>query len=673
MHSVIVEQIPVLDAAQDGAFAARGVRNGVQNLLRALTNDAVKRGEVEQGLALIDLYIAMIRDGSAAAYAADPKRKEIAKAAGLDVFLDRPASGQLAVRADEALAFHREFVESARAAVEAHELKITTNFEFDGRRYDLDAFLYIQQVALSRWVADLEESARFSTPIKGGTDVSVAPFTRWRPSFNAGSDEKLTSLLDSSMALQGQLFDLAKQIEAAPNEQKLSLYERARTRVISRSQTALQSLIDHATPKQLALAAEENKRIAELDVAGARLEKSLDDLRKTVTDQVEASKNEMISVESSAKRVSLLAIGIGLIVAIVLGLWVGRSISNRLGAITSVMQRLASGDLDTDVPANRTNDEISAMADAVIIFKNNALELRRSETEHKELEARVHHEKQVERNELASSFEASIGSATSDVRDSAKAILEAARDMANRQGDGSSGAIVVAEAADETNLRLTTVGSAVEELSASIGEIAQQAALSSQTARDGVDDVAQAGEQIKRLEQASREIEQVVGLINRIAAQTSLLALNATIEAARAGEAGRGFAVVANEVKQLSNQTTSATEGIARQVAAIQTEAGQTAAAVSRIRTSIGTIADNASGIAAAVEQQRATTDEINRTLVDLTRNMGDVSARIVGIGGNAIHSCAGAIEVLWIAENLEKTSGSLTDDTLNFLTEVRA
>ena len=81
---------------------------------------------------------------------------------------------------------------------------------------------------------------------------------------------------------------------------------------------------------------------------------------------------------------------------------------------------------------------------------------------------------------------------------------------------------------------------------------------------------------------AADEIGDVVELIQDIAEQTNLLALNATIEAARAGEAGRGFAVVAAEVKQLANQTASATEGIRSRVTGIQSSKVEAANAMAQ-------------------------------------------------------------------------------------------
>jgi PAS domain S-box-containing protein len=92
---------------------------------------------------------------------------------------------------------------------------------------------------------------------------------------------------------------------------------------------------------------------------------------------------------------------------------------------------------------------------------------------------------------------------------------------------------------------------------------------------------------IQKLDSSSTEIGKVVQLIATIAKQTNLLALNATIEAARAGEAGRGFAVVASEVKDLANETASATSEIGAQVGGIRSD---TQSAVSAIEEMQGII-----------------------------------------------------------------------------------
>ena len=105
------------------------------------------------------------------------------------------------------------------------------------------------------------------------------------------------------------------------------------------------------------------------------------------------------------------------------------------------------------------------------------------------------------------------------------------------------------------------------------------------------------------LSAASREIGEVVTVINQVAKQTKLLALNATIEAARAGEAGKGFAVVAAEVKDLASQTADSTGQIEARTDQIRRAADEAAAAISGILKAVQTMAEAMDQIAGAIAQ----------------------------------------------------------------------
>src|SRR4051812_39590487 len=111
---------------------------------------------------------------------------------------------------------------------------------------------------------------------------------------------------------------------------------------------------------------------------------------------------------------------------------------------------------------------------------------------------------------------------------------------------------------------------------------------------------------IQRLEAKGTEIGKVVQLIATIAKQTNLLALNATIEAARAGEAGRGFAVVASEVKDLANETATATSDIGTQVGGIRADTQNAVQAIEEMQGLIEELDRCQKTISGILVEQRA-------------------------------------------------------------------
>ena len=111
---------------------------------------------------------------------------------------------------------------------------------------------------------------------------------------------------------------------------------------------------------------------------------------------------------------------------------------------------------------------------------------------------------------------------------------------------------------------------------------------------------------IQRLDASSTEIGKVVQLIATIAKQTNLLALNATIEAARAGEAGRGFAVVASEVKDLANETATATNEIGGQVGGIRADTQNAVSAIEEMQALIEELDRCQKVISGIVAEQQA-------------------------------------------------------------------
>ncbi|MGA4555695.1 methyl-accepting chemotaxis protein [Methylorubrum aminovorans] len=189
-------------------------------------------------------------------------------------------------------------------------------------------------------------------------------------------------------------------------------------------------------------------------------------------------------------------------------------------------------------------------------------------------------------------------------------------------------------ASGQTLMNVQTVALAAEELSASIGEIAQSLARSRGEVDAIHDQTIVADQSTAKLKDAAASMNGVVQLIQGVGQQINLLALNATIEAARAGEAGRGFAVVAGEVKNLSNQVTQATSRIAQDIHGMQGIAEEVVAALFSIVQALESVRETVTGVASAVQEQSAVTQEISSSMQTAAQGVSEINTSLQALTG---------------------------------------
>jgi methyl-accepting chemotaxis protein len=183
--------------------------------------------------------------------------------------------------------------------------------------------------------------------------------------------------------------------------------------------------------------------------------------------------------------------------------------------------------------------------------------------------------------------------------------LSEGRESALRNTAFLLGQVLERFAADD---RLQNAG---RELVTSIEEVERNVLAATSVATEGQRLAQDANAAVSALGVSSAEIEKVVKVIQGIAAQTNLLALNATIEAARAGESGRGFAVVAGEVKDLANETATATTEVDAKVRAIQDQVETVMRSLQEIGSAVERINETQNVIGGVLTEQVAVTKAI--------------------------------------------------------------
>ncbi|SCX43514.1 methyl-accepting chemotaxis protein [Klenkia marina] len=364
----------------------------------------------------------------------------------------------------------------------------------------------------------------------------------------------------------------------------------------------------------------------------------MDDLVAAVDTRVADLAAERADVAATTRLTSLLAAAAALLVTVLIGGAIARSITRGVREVRDGLQRIADKDLSVRVPV-RGADEAGQMAQAL--------------------------------NGVAGV----LGVVLAGARDAAEAVATSSRQLESSAGAMADSARatsaqtdLVSGAASEVSRSVATVAAGAEEMSASIREIAQNANEAARVAAGAVSEAEATNATITKLGLSSKEIGDVVKVITSIAEQTNLLALNATIEAARAGEAGKGFAVVANEVKELAQETARATEDIARRVEAIQNDTGQAVTAIGRIGEVIGQINDFQLTIASAVEEQTATTNEMSRNIAEAAGGSEEIAANVSSVSSasaQTTHTLAGTREevgkLALMAADLRSTVGQFT------------
>ena len=343
-----------------------------------------------------------------------------------------------------------------------------------------------------------------------------------------------------------------------------------------------------------------------------------------------------------------------------------RQLGKDPGELNAIARRVVDGDYNID-DGGKKMGVYGAIVEMVNALKRNIENSQRESENAREQSARAQEamsQAEAASKEAQSKTEAMLAAA--DKLEAVGNVVSSASTQLSAQIEQSD------RGAAESAQRLSEAATAMNEMNATVQEVAKNAGSASAASAEtrekaeagaqvvekavhSIDQVHQMSlvlkEDMVQLNEHAQDITRIMGVISDIADQTNLLALNAAIEAARAGDAGRGFAVVADEVRKLAEKTMASTQDVGNAIKSIQestaksmtgvdnaveriSEANELASrsgqALGEIVATVEATADQVNAIATASEEQSAASEEINQSIVqvnDMSRQTAEAMA----------------------------------------------
>lgn len=422
--------------------------------------------------------------------------------------------------------------------------------------------------------------------------------------------------------------------------------------------------------------------IANDDVATFKARLAMDDAfnqHGLAIEQSIALAQELIAKEEKAAQFTvnsgitflIIAVLLAAGVAVLLTRIISSSIEQQIFSISSIMKRVADGELRIELPQElKTKEELGTLAGNIELTLS---QLRRYTSYINEiseiLDQMAKGRMKIEFHHRYSGEFYKIKTALQDISESLGTMLRDINATADKVAEGSTGVATLAaslsEGASDQVATIQELSATVEEITATSNINSQHAAQANDRTTEVLHSIEHCDQQMDKLVQAmdhirtsSDAIVSIVSAIEEIASQTNLLSLNASIEAARAGDAGRGFAVVANEVGALANQTVDSVQSTSRLIQNTLQAVEEGVEIVKQTAASLHEVTGGAANISSLMNEIATTSEMQTQSLEQFASGITQIANVVDQTSGSAAESASASRELEGYAMHLRHLAG---------------
>ena len=401
----------------------------------------------------------------------------------------------------------------------------------------------------------------------------------------------------------------------------------------------------------------ERRASAELAPAYNEIYKGMASLMDKKVTEGDALKARLGVLSIVAFILVIVIIIVAYVIAMKIGTEVAVGISTPLDALKKRLETFSKGDLESEFPTAESKDEIADMihvasdmaADLRIIISDSDMLLGKMAEGDYTITSQV-------KDKYAGDFvgllmamsrmKHQMNDVMSQINDASSLVAAGSNNLAQAAQEMAEGAMDQSASIEELQATFADITEGVEKTSEKLNEtykIAQQYAKEADNSHTEMQGMVDA---IARINETSKQIENIISEIEDIASQTNLLSLNAAIEAARAGEAGKGFAVVADQIRSLSEQSAKAAVDTRELIEGAIEVTNEGNEAAERVSVSIEKVISGMKSVAASSQELSEIADAQAKAMEQAEQGINQISEVVQSNSANAEETSATSEEL---------------------------